>query len=386
MRRFTRKSFLGLATLLTLLPALPLLAETPAGDEIVFVDLGPLLVPPHQAAMRRGPLPDGPVSAPVPVLGAPLRTFATPSGQLLAFSHLSFPERNILYELKPDGTMREIAPIYAGYSSSIGDVRGLAGDGRGRLYLLHTFFPGDPPYPANAIYELDPATGHLGQPLELPVSVREIASGLDGLWALDGGSLRQLDPDTAAMGPAVVNLDAGGAASNLASDSAGRIHFLRPCAVPQQGCRRLSVYDPASGALTDAPAELQAAVPAVGDFAIVQGGGGPAAVYLNGGRFRVEISYEAYDGASGSARPAPARSRDTAIFYFFDEDNWELMVKALNGCGINGHFWIYAAASTDVEYVMTVTDVDTGRQKVYSNPLGQVAVTVTDGQAFSCSF
>jgi hypothetical protein len=112
----------------------------------------------------------------------------------------------------------------------------------------------------------------------------------------------------------------------------------------------------------------------------------PTVRCLQGGRFRAEIDFAAYDGAAGPARAARGgRSADTAIFTFFEPSNWELMVKVLDGCAINSHFWVYAAASTDVEYTMTITDIATGARQVYVNPLGRVAETVTDNLAFSCS-
>ncbi len=46
---------------------------------------------------------------------------------------------------------------------------------------------------------------------------------------------------------------------------------------------------------------------------------------------------------------------DSALFYFFCTDNWELLVKVLDGCAINGHLWVYAAASTDVGYTLQGT-------------------------------
>ncbi len=50
------------------------------------------------------------------------------------------------------------------------------------------------------------------------------------------------------------------------------------------------------------------------------------------------------------------------------------------GEGLN---WVYAAASNDVEYTLTVTDTATGRIARYDNPLGRRAPAVTDTQAFA---
>ena len=33
-----------------------------------------------------------------------------------------------------------------------------------------------------------------------------------------------------------------------------------------------------------------------------------------------------------------------------------MLIKVINGCGLNQRYWVYAAATTDVEYQLTVTD------------------------------
>ena len=47
-------------------------------------------------------------------------------------------------------------------------------------------------------------------------------------------------------------------------------------------------------------------------------------------------------------------TRDSAVFYFFNPDNAEVLVKVLNGCAINGHWWVYSAPATDLRYRVTV--------------------------------
>lgn len=46
--------------------------------------------------------------------------------------------------------------------------------------------------------------------------------------------------------------------------------------------------------------------------------------------------------------------------------------------------WVYAAATTNVEYTLQVTDVFTGETATYFNPLGEAAPAVTDTKALSC--
>ena len=55
----------------------------------------------------------------------------------------------------------------------------------------------------------------------------------------------------------------------------------------------------------------------------------------------------------------------------------------MNGRGVNGRFWVFAAATTDVEYALTVTDTLTGRTARYENPLGRRSPAFTDTEAFA---
>ena len=116
------------------------------------------------------------------------------------------------------------------------------------------------------------------------------------------------------------------------------------------------------------------------------------AICLSGGRFRVETSWRDEAGATGPGELVSipeaglAKSDDSGLFYFFSRDNWELLIKVLDGCGINDHFWVFAAATTNVETTVTVTDTATEQVKTYTNPLGRAAEAITDTTAFAtCS-
>jgi len=91
---------------------------------------------------------------------------------------------------------------------------------------------------------------------------------------------------------------------------------------------------------------------------------------LNGGRFLVRAFYDSGVGLTGAARALPLTA-DSGGFWFFGPDNFELLVKVLDGCGVNGNYWIYAAGLTDVEVDLIVTDTWTGRVRVYPNPLAK---------------
>ena len=79
----------------------------------------------------------------------------------------------------------------------------------------------------------------------------------------------------------------------------------------------------------------------------------------------------------------PAGSDTSGLFWFFDADNWEVLVKVLDGCAINQRFWVFAAATTNVEYTLRVTDIESGALSEYFNPLGRAADAITDTSAFA---
>jgi hypothetical protein len=59
---------------------------------------------------------------------------------------------------------------------------------------------------------------------------------------------------------------------------------------------------------------------------------------------------------------------DTGYFWFSSPGNVEVVVKVLDGRGLNGHFWVFYGALSDLEYKITVTDTFTGVKKTYINP------------------
>ena len=105
---------------------------------------------------------------------------------------------------------------------------------------------------------------------------------------------------------------------------------------------------------------------------------------LNGGRFRVHVDWRTPLGTAGPGRVVPFGSDDSGLFWFFNPDNWELLVKVLRGCPVNDHYWVFFAATTNVEFALTVTDTRTGAVRPYFNPIGRRADAVTDTAAFPC--
>jgi photosystem II stability/assembly factor-like uncharacterized protein len=118
---------------------------------------------------------------------------------------------------------------------------------------------------------------------------------------------------------------------------------------------------------------------------LVPEAGGETRLELVGGRFEVETTWTDFAGATGPGRTAPLSSDNSGLFYFFSPDNWEVLVKVLNGCGINGHYWVLAAATTDVGYRLAVKDGESpDRIKTYTNPVGRAAPALLDLAAFAC--
>ncbi len=101
------------------------------------------------------------------------------------------------------------------------------------------------------------------------------------------------------------------------------------------------------------------------------------------GRFRAEIVWRAPGGNPQNGQSVDVGRQDSGLFYFFDENNIEMLLKVLNGCGINQRYWVFYAATTDVEFELTVTDTLTATQATYSNELGNPAPPVLDTNAFA---
>jgi hypothetical protein len=74
---------------------------------------------------------------------------------------------------------------------------------------------------------------------------------------------------------------------------------------------------------------------------------------------------------------------NSGLFWFFQDLNWEIMLKALDACGLNNRWWLFSAATTNVHYRLQVTDVTKGETKIYFNYPGPPAPAVTDTSAFA---
>ncbi len=100
-------------------------------------------------------------------------------------------------------------------------------------------------------------------------------------------------------------------------------------------------------------------------------------------RYRVQVDWRTRSGDTGRGFALYQGTNDSGLFWFFDRDNWEVLVKVLDGCAVDGRHWVFSAATTDVRYEMTVTDtLGASPPKVYINELDRPAVALTDTSAF----
>lgn len=136
-----------------------------------------------------------------------------------------------------------------------------------------------------------------------------------------------------------------------------------------------------SGATALAPPPQPQAV-AVSHSAVAATGGCTAGAELLclDGRFAVTVTWKDFTGRRGTGK-AVDWTADTGWFWFFDDDNVELVLKVLDGRAVNGRHWVFYGALSSVEYTVTVTDTLTGARREYFNRAGRLA-SVADAWAF----
>lgn len=178
------------------------------------------------------------------------------------------------------------------------------------------------------------------------------------------------------------------AATPYAAGVAAQILSIRPQTTPAQLRNALmSTGRP----ITDVNSITRKRIDAVQAYQSLAGTGsgpcepGPTTACLLSGRFKVEVEWTNFSAVTQDAFVASAGTSDTALFYWTNPNNWELLIKGINACSFNNKFWIYFAAATNVGYRVTVTDTQAGgATKVYTNAVGNLAQATNDISAFSC--
>ena len=107
------------------------------------------------------------------------------------------------------------------------------------------------------------------------------------------------------------------------------------------------------------------------------------AACLRDSRYTVAVSWWLNDEVGGNATVVRAGTNDSAVFSYFDKQNWELLLKVLDGCEGNGHHWVFVATASDLGHRITITDTASGQVKEYTKEPGSPAPAITDVTAFS---
>ena len=102
---------------------------------------------------------------------------------------------------------------------------------------------------------------------------------------------------------------------------------------------------------------------------------------LAGGRFRIEIGWDAPAGSSPDFVGALAATSDAGSFWAARPSNVVLTVRVEDRRARNGHFWIHYDTRTTRAFRVTVTDMATGTSTNYVHPEGQ-RTSFVDHDAF----
>ncbi len=100
-----------------------------------------------------------------------------------------------------------------------------------------------------------------------------------------------------------------------------------------------------------------------------------------GSRFRARAWFEV-DGVLREGAPIE-QAVDSGSFYLFHPGNLEVSVKTLDGCGVNGHHWVFAAGLTDLPVRLELEDTRTAERLEVESTGGPFDPFV-DTLAFRC--
>ncbi|MXX74252.1 MAG: PKD domain-containing protein [Holophagales bacterium] len=103
---------------------------------------------------------------------------------------------------------------------------------------------------------------------------------------------------------------------------------------------------------------------------------------LRDSRFTITVDWWRADGTGGAGGVVHEGTNDSGLFRFFEDDNWEVLIKVLDGCPANGHVWVYGASSTNLGYKIQVTDTVSDTVREYRNEAGVAATAIADATAF----
>ncbi len=102
---------------------------------------------------------------------------------------------------------------------------------------------------------------------------------------------------------------------------------------------------------------------------------------LNRARFQVQVVWDVSpQGMAGEGRAIPLTG-DSGAFWFFSANNIEIVVKVVDGRTFNGKFWVFIGSLTDVDYRVTIRDLQTDHVNTYVH-MGGTLQSFSDTAAF----
>lgn len=107
-------------------------------------------------------------------------------------------------------------------------------------------------------------------------------------------------------------------------------------------------------------------------------------ICLNDGQHHVDMRWKTKTTSFAPAHVVPFDSTSSGLFYFTDVNNAEVLIKVINGCPLNDKWWVFYAATTNVQFDIDVTDTHRDVTRTYSNPVNHAATTILDTAAFDC--
>jgi hypothetical protein len=105
-------------------------------------------------------------------------------------------------------------------------------------------------------------------------------------------------------------------------------------------------------------------------------------------RFKVSASFQTTQGG-GLAGQAQAISTSQlgvvhgGLLWFFGPDNPEMLLKIVNSCAVNQHYWAFLSATTNAGFTVTVDDTLLANSKTYTNADLTAAAPVQDTSALA---
>jgi len=105
-------------------------------------------------------------------------------------------------------------------------------------------------------------------------------------------------------------------------------------------------------------------------------------------RFKMSATFQTAQsgGLSGKAQAIPTSQLGVVhggLLWFFGADNPEMLLKIVNGCAVNEHYWAFLSATTNAGFTVTVDDTLLANSRTYTNADLTAAPPVQDTSALA---